>query len=765
MGLRLRELAYLVFALVLASGCVEASAQRLELEAFEFEGELHELPLRLGERELERDQPYTLRAAVELPAQLRGRPLALSIPLLQAQAELSADGQPALRVSPRTSGYRDPGPQRWRIAPEHGADGRVELELQIEHRWTQSGWLTSTPALMPAELADPRATAVRYVNIYGSLLGIAALLQIGLSCLLVYFLDRRRTPYLWFGIQALSAVSYPAFTAGLTGWMGTWDVVFVELGLVSALAASIYFTHSFCSLGPTPRWIVGLLAGAGVLSLLVPSPYLATPIAARSVVISVVTAVVYQLWTQVWLLRSGRAERVSVLLLMGGWLALGLGTWVDLGAWFALPEALGGARPSGLALAVFALFLSLLLSRSHIISLAQADELNLELEARLDELSREQARIASLNESLRMQIADRSAQLFSALSLVESGERRQAALAIGAEIDGRYRIVRVLGSGAMGMVYEVTRLSDETRWAMKVATGLRGEDLARLAREAHVASKIDHPNVVQVRDIDVATMGFLYIVLELVEGHSLRQRLDGGALTPDEAAPVLMLVARGLAALHEAGIAHRDLKPDNVLLELDKPELSLKITDFGISRLGRSLTLDMIAVEREPRPGHAAATAASKPAEPHAAAAKARGEDLEEDTVIEPVSSTSSSGLRGGSTGSSLDLTGTGMLAGTPHYVAPELALGGATTDVRADMFSFGVLGFELLTGRRPFAVPVALSLRAGEPPSPRRPLGLAPDDAPLQRLIERCLMFEPEQRPTAREAEAELGAMLERAH
>ena len=742
--------ALLLSALVVLVGC-GGPDDEIVIDAFELDGERLELPFRLGNDRLVEGETYRLRQRVALPERLRGVALDLHIPVLQAQVTTFADGV-LLVPARRSSGYRVAEPQSWRIPAEVTVDGYVELELAVEHRWTMSGWLTTKPRLVAAGTPEPVSRAVELVNLYCGWLAMGALIQVGLTCLLVSFLDRRRRAYMWFGIQTVSASVYPAFLAGLTiPVFGTWDVVMAELGLVIALMASLEFSHRYYDLGPTPRWLLGILGLAGVLSLVVFDPYQATGVSVRAVVASVVLAIVYQLFVLGRLWWREPSKRVSVGLLIGAWLALAFGTWADLLAWFAVTEPLGGARPASIGLTLFALFLALLFSRSHIRSMAEADRYNAELQAKVTELEAEKGRVVSLNLDLRTQIADRSAQLFSALALISAGERQRATLTIGSEVDGRYRIERILGSGAMGMVYEVSRLDDKSRWAMKVATGVAGQDLARLAREAHIASKLAHVNVVAIRDIDIATRGFLYIVLELVEGESLRRRLERGPLAPERAIEVLAQVARGLAALHEAGVAHRDLKPDNVLVSGPEHALAVKIADFGISRLGEGASGGSTGVGQVALAGDGGPSSTSEPAEVP--------DFHDEATVIEPVDASPRS-QAGSGPSSGLDLTGTGMLAGTPHYVAPELARGGSPTDVRADLFSFGVLAYELVTGKRPFAIAAAISIRAGEEPVSQRPLELGPEHAELTGLVLACLSFDVDARPSAAEAATTLAQL-----
>ncbi|MEM7151557.1 MAG: protein kinase [Myxococcota bacterium] len=782
------------------TGCGMPSG--VPINSVEVQGHTMAVPGRLDGAGLERGQTYRIEASVELPEQLRGRPVDLSIPLFEAHPKVWADGEPAIPTLVH-EGYREVRPQRWAIPASATEDGQLDLAIDVEYRWTKGAWLTTTPYVVPAGEVDPRAQGILAFNIYSGWAAFAVLFQVGATCLLVFFLDRRRRPYLWFGIQAICAMAYPAFAAGFSPFLfGTWDLPVVALGLCGAILASLRFTHSFYGLGPVPRWIdAPLWFGVGI-SLIFVGPFEATTYAAPIVAVAVSMTIVYQFAVLGRLFFRSADERISVALLASAWITLGAGTWGDLVRWIAAIELYEGPRPACVGLVCFALFLSLVLSRSHIRSLANADDLNTKLARRVDEVEAARARAADLNEELREQIADRSAQLFAALGLIESDPGgHRGALRPGMEINGRYRVERVLGSGAMGMVYLVMKLSDGSRWAMKIANEVRGAALARLAREAHIASKLRHDNVVEIRDIDVSTMGFMYIVLELVEGRNLGERLRRQGPPPfEEARRILEQVARGLAALHEVNIAHRDLKPDNVLLAEEDGNVTAKIADFGISKVDPGEDSEVGIVLEVPSPAKptrasqfSATVAIERPAEEPSSStdgdasmgSETVGIDSDRDRTVEagpvdeaspkpaasevfgprtlPLDEREAAAMPAGmlepaplealGTPSGLELTGKGLLMGTPHYIAPELTTGRGRTDPRADLFSFGVMAHEVLTGTRPFAQAVSTRLlrgeRLGHPKAPRLP----PQCKAMQPIIDQCLSFDPAQRPTAAEA------------
>jgi serine/threonine-protein kinase len=309
-----------------------------------------------------------------------------------------------------------------------------------------------------------------------------------------------------------------------------------------------------------------------------------------------------------------------------------------------------------------------------------------------------QRTIEQTSVELRYQVAERSRELADALAKLS--EHSSALLAEGEVIDNRYRVVRSLGSGGMGVVYEVERIGDSQRFALKRLRGrVNVNAMARFAREAQVAAELAHPNLVSVLDIGMAD-GSLYLVMELVHGQSLDA---AHARYGDRkwAVPLLRQIATGLAAMHERGIVHRDLKPANVLVA----EGTARIADFGLASLL----------------GSAASTTATW--------RHAKVGAFDDTTPHSP------------------QLTRMGDVFGTPIYMGPELAAGTNTATPASDMFSFGVLACELLTGKRPFVEPpVVTRLNGRSVVTPE----LADIDADLRVIITRCLHADPAQRPSA---------------
>jgi TolB-like protein len=258
---------------------------------------------------------------------------------------------------------------------------------------------------------------------------------------------------------------------------------------------------------------------------------------------------------------------------------------------------------------------------------------------------------------------------------------------VGAILEGRYRLDRKLGRGGMGRVFAGHDLRIDRRVAVKLLSGgLRDVDsLKRFAQEARTAGSLDHPNVLAVFDVG-SHDGTPYLVSQLLAGATLRSRM-GGPVPEDDVVGLALQLADGLAAAHEKGIVHRDLKPENLFLTR---EGRLKILDFGIAKLTQS-----------PR---AATDVPEAPTTPH---------------------------------------TATGAIMGTIGYMSPE-QVRGTPVDVRSDIFSAGVILYELLDGRAPFRggapVEAGYAVLRRTPPTP-------PGSAHIAHIVERCLEKDPDRR------------------
>ena len=261
---------------------------------------------------------------------------------------------------------------------------------------------------------------------------------------------------------------------------------------------------------------------------------------------------------------------------------------------------------------------------------------------------------------------------------------------------GPYEIVAPLGAGGMGEVYRArdTRLGREV--AVKVLPAKFASDPERLRRfeqEARATAALDHPSILAVFDIGTHE-GTPYIVEQLLEGESLRERLRGGPLPPPKAVEFGIQIAQGLAAAHEKGIVHRDLKPGNLFVTKDG---RIKILDFGLARLSQPECSGAEALSQAP-------------------------------TADQP--------------------TREGKVLGTPGYMAPE-QVRGYQADARSDLFAFGCVLYEMLSGRRAFGgatgTDVAAAILKEDPPDL---LTAAPKAPPvLAQLVRRCLEKRPEDR------------------
>jgi serine/threonine-protein kinase len=733
---------------------------------------------------------YRLDAEVTLAPRLRGQRLILVIPSLSARARASADGEKLVVVrGDETAGYRVRPPLAWAVPPRLTADGHLGLSVAVDHTWSQSAWITAAPELVPPGEGLGRATWVDRVNLPIATASFVVIVSIGLLMIWVSLVDRRSRTSRLFAVQALTAAFAPAQVLGLTIFLGPVEIpLMASMVVLSITFAQFYTAEFFGRPAPSRAWWWACAACVSVIWMW-SSPFQASDVGVPACVGYLTVGLVAVNVRVLSLPRTSRSW--STWLYLATWSTLAVTAPPDMLAWVGLADLLGGARTSVVGLLLFPFMLELLLNRQQLTTLNHA---NSRLAHQVDDLERHRTEIETLNLELRRQVAERATQLHAALLLSNRGAQSAPVLAAGEIVQERYRVVRPVGSGGMGTVYEVERLSDQRRLALKLAREVSGEALARMAREAQTALAVAHPNVVTMVDVDVSSAGFLYLVMELVDGTSLAQVRERFGRR-DFALPVLAQLADGLAALHEKSVLHRDLKPANVLLAASTNGAPLvKISDFGIALVPEPLAEGSVpgltaALARvttpppgteaarvtTPPPGAAPATAAATPregdAEPslpssplppvpaafeptHATRAAPAPPKLPPGPKVGPFATWERAHGKGREGSSDGGLTRTGFLPGTPAYMAPELGLGREHLSLAADLFAFGVIARELLVNKRPFAEPPVQAALEGREPPETSPLVADWHDAPpaLAELLDRCLAIAPSRRPQAAE-------------
>jgi serine/threonine protein kinase len=266
---------------------------------------------------------------------------------------------------------------------------------------------------------------------------------------------------------------------------------------------------------------------------------------------------------------------------------------------------------------------------------------------------------------------------------------------VGDVVAGKYRIEEVIGEGGMGAVFAATHALTSKRVALKWMLPELAADqgaVQRFMREAQAAGRIDHPNVVDVYDVGEHE-GSIFLVMEYLQGETLTAAFRRGGLDARQVIQLLLPAMRGVSAAHAMGVVHRDLKPDNIFLSrgADGSYREPKVLDFGISKVS----------------------------------------SIGDSQQINP------------------RLTRTGAVMGTPYYMSPEQIRGSAEVDQRTDVYAFGVILYEALTGHVPFDADaysaLILEIATG---TPKRPRDLKPElPTKLEDVVLKAMAREPDQR------------------
>ena len=520
----------LAMAVVIA-GC-SANGRALEEWTFSTAGRSHDIKVKLPStlHELPAcDLTFTMRADVALRPDERGHDLTLELDCFHGSLVLHAGD-----VTLPDLGDSDAGAHRFVIPASVAARESLSLAAEGHKNIDTCGWgISAAPRLVIGTLAQESSIAI-----FNRDLALTSSVLVSLMALIfgtLYALDRRRRADAVFAIACAAALPMTLFEIGVAPvWM-------FGAGMCVIATSILYFLHFEFSVRPPPRALVLTYVVIACLFAISPLGFTVGRIAVVS--LNLLASVTYfHFYRMLLQVRRSEARRSDAwTLIIATAVSILAFTPIGITAVISVPSLLGAVHIEDAGLVSWMIALALVLARQHVAR-------HRSLEVATAELQR--------------QVAERSRDLADALTKLAT--RPVGPLEELRVIGRRYRVIRRLGAGGMGTVYEVARTTDEQRFA----------------REAQIAAELAHPNLVPVLDVGLDEAS-LFIVMPLIHGGSLEE-LRPRFGDPAWARKHLAEIAHGLSALHERKIMHRDLKPANVLIDRGVA----RIADFGLATTG-----------------------------------------------------------------------------------------------------------------------------------------------------------------------------------